>query len=45
MGGAGGNPQIFIWPGVYSAGPPALWAGDAGYTDPGMYLGKCNQLT
>jgi hypothetical protein len=45
FGGAGGNPLIYIEPGVYSAGPPPSWTGDTGYTDPGLFLGRCNQLT
>ena len=39
LGGAGGNPEIFIATGTYSP-----WVNDGTYPDPGQDLGKCNQL-
>jgi hypothetical protein len=39
LGGAGGNPEIFAATGNYSP-----WVNDGTYPDPGLFLGKCNQL-
>jgi hypothetical protein len=39
LGGAGGNPDIYLATGTYSP-----WVNDGTYPDPGLLLGKCNQL-
>lgn len=39
LGGAGGNPDIYVNTGVYSP-----WVPDVPGSDPGLFLGKCNQL-